>query len=138
MSDSLDLSKPLTPPAGAPAATGVPGSALELSPPQAVPVLADEQVDSMVPLDESTRVELRNKAAAFVEDLASQDPQSPAFQGKVADITKMGEREIVASARVSNRMLERPAQALASSRGGKGVDAQGRGGNTPLPLRPTG
>jgi uncharacterized protein YaaN involved in tellurite resistance len=140
MSDSLDLSKPLAPPAGAPVATatpGTPGSSLELSPPQAVPVLADEQVDSMVPLDESTRVELRNKAAAFVEDLASQDPQSPAFQGKVADITKMGEREIVASARVSNRMLERPAQALASSRGGKGVDAQGRVANTLLELRQT-
>jgi hypothetical protein len=114
MSDSLDLSKPLAPPAGVPATPGVAGSAgsaLELSPPAAVPVIPDEQVDSMVPIDEATRADLRNKAAAFVEDLATQDPQSPAFQDKVADITKMGEREIVASARVSNRMLDRPAQA---------------------------
>jgi uncharacterized protein YaaN involved in tellurite resistance len=137
MSDSLDLSKPLAPPAGTPVSTGTPGSALELAPPQAVPVLPDDQVDSMVPIDESTRVELRNKAAAFVEDLAAQDPQSPAFQDKVADITRMGEREIVASARVSNRMLERPAQALSSTRGGKGADAQTRVANTLVDLRHT-
>src|SRR4051812_11736825 len=138
MSDSLDLSKPLTPPAAAPATTGTPGSALELSPPAAVPVLPDEQVDSMVPLDESTREELRRKAAAFVEDLASQDPHAPAFQDKVADITRMGEREIVASARVSNRMLDRPAQALQSARGGKGGgDAQTRVAGTLVELRQT-
>src|ERR1700710_186430 len=137
MSDSLDLSKPLAPPAGAPASTGVPGSALELAPPAAVPVIADDQVDSMVPMDESTRVELRNKAAAFVEDLAAQDPHSPVFQDKVADITRMGEREIVASARVSNRMLDRPAQALVSTRGGKGGDAQARVAGSLLELRQT-
>jgi uncharacterized protein YaaN involved in tellurite resistance len=143
MTDSLDLSKPLTPPAAAPATAATPGTSLELSPPQAVPVLPDEQVDSMVPLDEATRTELRNKAAAFVEDLATQDPHSPAFQDKVADITRMGEREIVASARVSNRMLERPAQALNSTRGGgkggagKGGDAQARVANTLLELRQT-
>jgi uncharacterized protein YaaN involved in tellurite resistance len=138
MSDSLDLSKPLAPPAGVvPATAGSAGSALELSPPAAVPVIADEQVDSMVPLDEATRADLRNKAAAFVEDLAAQDPQSPAFQDKVADITKMGEREIVASARVSNRMLDRPAQALQSTRGGKTGDAQSRVANTLVELRHT-
>jgi uncharacterized protein YaaN involved in tellurite resistance len=138
MSDSLDLSKPLTAPVVATAAPAAsPGTDLVLSPPQAVPVLADDQVDSMVPIDESTRTELREKAAAFAEDLTSVDVHSPAFQAKVDDITKMGEREIVASARVSNRMLERPAQALSSARGGKGVDAQSRVAGTLLELRQT-
>src|SRR3954466_8843617 len=92
----------------------------------------------MVPLDESTREELRRKAAAFVEDLASQDPLIREFQDKVTDITRMGEREIVASARVSNRMLDRPAQALQSTRGGgKGADAQTRVSNSLLELRQT-
>ena len=136
MSDSLDLSKPLSAPEGEPTATGTPGSALELTPPAAVPVLADDQVDSMVPLDESTREDLRRKATAFVEDLATQDPHSPAFQQKVTDITSMGEREIVASARVSNRMLDRPAQALSATRGGgKAVDAQTRVAGTLTELR---
>jgi uncharacterized protein YaaN involved in tellurite resistance len=138
MSDSLDLSKPLAPPAGvAPVAAASPGTALELSPPQPVPVIADDQVESMVPLDEATRVELQKKAAAFAQELAAQDPHSPAFQDKVNDITKMGEREIVATAQVSNRMLERPAQALSSARGGKGGDAQARVAGTLLELRQT-
>ena len=138
MSDSLDLSKPLTAPVVATAVPAAsPGTDLVLAPPQAVPVLADDQVDSMVPLDESVRADLRTKAAAFAEDLTSVDVHSPEFQKKVDDITKMGEREIVASARVSNRMLERPAQALASARGGKGGDAQSRVAGTLLELRQT-
>jgi uncharacterized protein YaaN involved in tellurite resistance len=138
MSDSLDLSKPLTAPAVATAAPAAsPGTDLVLAPPQAVPVLADDQVDSMVPLDESVRADLRVKAAAFAEDLTSVDVHSPEFQTKLDDVTKMGEREIVASARVSNRMLERPAQALASARGGKGGDAQSRVAGTLLELRQT-
>ena len=138
MSDSLDLSKPLTAPAVATAVpTATPSTDLVLAPPQAVPVLADDQVDSMVPLDDSVRADLRVKAAAFAEDLTSVDVHSPEFQTKVDDITKMGEREIVASARVSNRMLERPAQALASARSGKGGDAQSRVAGTLLELRQT-
>jgi uncharacterized protein YaaN involved in tellurite resistance len=134
----LDLSKPLAPPTvSAVPDVAAPSTDLVLSPPAAVPVIADEQVDSMVPLDESVRAELRTKAAAFAEDLAAQDPRSPAFQDKINDITSMGEREIVASARVSNRMLERPAQALSSSKGGKGGDAQTRVAGTLAELRQT-
>ncbi len=138
MSDSLDLSKPLAPPVDvAVPSPGAAGTDLVLSPPAPVPVLADDQVDSMVPIDEATRVDLRNKATAFASELAAMDPHSPAFQDKVTDITKMGEREIVASAQVSNRMLERPAQALNSARGGKGSDAQSRVAGTLLELRQT-
>ncbi|MGF7235376.1 MAG: toxic anion resistance protein [Frankia sp.] len=137
MPDSLDLSGPLTPPASTATATGSAGGVLELSPPAPVPVIADDQVDSMVPLDEATRSELRTKAAAFAEDLAAQDPKSPAFQDKINDIARMGEREIVASARVSNRMLDRPAAALSSTRGGRGGDAQARVAGTLVELRQT-
>jgi uncharacterized protein YaaN involved in tellurite resistance len=137
MSDSLDLTRPLTPPAGVATATAPTAGVLELSPPAAVPVVADDQVDSMVPLDEAVRTELRAKAAAYADDLAAQDPKSPAFQDKINDVARMGEREIVASARVSNRMLERPAAALSGSRGGRGGDAQSRVAGTLLELRQT-
>ncbi len=136
MSDSLDLSGPLTPSSTA-TTTGSAGGALELSPPAPVSVVADDQVDSMVPLDEATRAELRRKAAAFADDLAAQDPKSPAFHGKINDIARMGEREIVTSARVSNRMLERPAAALSSARAGRGGDAQARVAGTLVELRQT-
>jgi uncharacterized protein YaaN involved in tellurite resistance len=140
MSDSLDLGGPLTPPARAATTTGSAGGVLELSPPAPVPVVADDQVDSMVPLDEAIRAELRTRAAAFADDLAAQDPKSPAFQDKINDVARMGEREIVASARVSNRMLERPAAALSgarSARGGRGGDAQARVAGTLVDLRQT-
>ncbi len=137
MSESLDLSKPLTPPAApAPAA-----SDLNLTPPAPVPVVADEQAESMIPLDESTRAELARKAQAFVADLAEQDPRSPAFAKRVDDITRMGEQEVRASAQVSNRMLERPASSLAGAKGqkasGPGADAQVKVANTLLDLRRT-
>ncbi|MBL7495454.1 toxic anion resistance protein [Frankia sp. CNm7] len=138
MSDSLNLGGPLAPPAVAtvkPPAVGT----LELTPPAPVPVIPDDQVDSMVPIDEATRAQLRTRAAAFADDLAAQDPRSPAFQEKINDITRMGEREIVASARVSNRMLERPAAAMRSSRGrgGPAGDAQTRVAGTLVELRRT-
>ncbi len=137
MSESLDLSKPLTPPAApAPAA-----SDLQLTPPAPVPVVAEEQAESMIPLDEATRAELGRKAQAFVADLAAQDPRSPAFQKRVDDITRMGEQEVRASAQVSNRMLERPASSLAGAKGqkasGPGADAQVKVAGTLLDLRRT-
>ncbi|MBX6391622.1 MAG: toxic anion resistance protein, partial [Frankia sp.] len=112
--------------------------ALELSPPAPVPMVPDDHVDSMVPLDESTRAELRRRAAAFAEELAAQHPRSPEFQAKINDIARMGEREIVASARVANRMLERPAAAMRATRGGgPSGDAQARVARTLVELRQT-
>ncbi|GAA4990261.1 toxic anion resistance protein [Kineococcus glutinatus] len=138
MSESLDLSKPLAPPA-APAAAAAPD--LQLTPPAPVPVIADDQAQGMIPLDETTRADLARKAQAFVEDLAAQDPRSPAFQKRVDDIVRMGEQEVRASAQASNRMLERPASALAGAKGAKaagpGADAQVKVANTLLELRRT-
>lgn len=138
MSESLDLSKPLDPPAAAPA----PAPAdLQLTPPAPVPVVADDTAEGMIPLDEATRAELNRKAQAFVADLAAQDPRSPAFQKKVDDITRMGEQEVRSSAQVSNRMLERPQSSLAGAKGqkasGPGADAQVKVANTLLDLRRT-
>ncbi|MEX5637562.1 toxic anion resistance protein [Parafrankia sp. FMc2] len=137
MSNSLDLGGSPASGAGADSPRS-PAGALELVPPQPVAVVADDQVDSMVPLDEATRAQLRERAAAFADDLAAQDPRSPAFQDKINDIVRMGEREIVASARVSSRMLDRPAAALRAGRGGRGgADAQTRVAGTLLELRQT-
>ena len=133
----LDLSKPLAPPAATPAPA--PGAAdLVLAPPAPVPVVADEQAEGMVALDPAKRAELAAKAQAFAEDLAAQEPQSPAFTKKVDDIVRMGEQEIRASAQVSNRMMERPASSLAAAQGkGDAGDAQVRVARTLADLRTT-
>jgi uncharacterized protein YaaN involved in tellurite resistance len=137
MSDALNLGGPLTPPTVTTTKPAV--DPIQLTPPAPVAVIPDDQVDSMVPVDDATRAQLRQRAAAFADELAAQDPRSPAFQEKVNDIARMGEREIVASARVSNRMLDRPAAAMKSSRGRGGPvgDAQTRVAGTLVELRHT-
>jgi len=129
----LDLGSTPAPTATAAAAPATSG-ALVLAPPQPVVVVQPEQAASAVPLEDAKTVELRTKATAFVAELVSLDTKSPAFAQKVGSITNMGDREMQASASVSNRMLERPAAAM--GKGGKG-DAQTRVSNTLVDLRRT-
>lgn len=129
----LDLSAPATPPA-APAAPSSAGTALVLTPPAAVQVVEPEQAVGAVPVAPQVQTELQQKAAAFVTELAALDTKSPAFSQKVSQITSMGDREMRASASVSNRMLERPAAAMGKKGGG---DAQTRVSNTLVDLRNT-
>ena len=129
----LDLGSSSTPTAGAQPAPA-PG-ALVLTPPAPVVVVAPEQAAGAVALEDAKQVELRSKATAFVTDLVSLDTKSPAFAQKVNSITNMGDKEMRASAAVSNRMLERPAAAMGAK--GKDGDAQTRVSNTLIDLRTT-
>jgi uncharacterized protein YaaN involved in tellurite resistance len=127
----LDLGSTSAPTAATGAAPAA--GALVLAPPQAVVVVAPDQAPSAVPIEDAKQAELHAKATAFVADLVSLDTKSPAFSEKVGSITALGEREMRASASVSNRMLERPAAAM-----GKGkVDAQTKVSNTLVDLRQT-
>ncbi len=137
----LDLNAPLEPPAGA--RGGAPAEGLTLHPPAAVPEVGEEEAVGMVAVPADKRAELAARAEAFVTDLASEPPHSPAFARKVDDIVRMGEQEIRASAQVSNRMLERPASSLAAaqrspaSRSGPDGDAQVRVAEALSDLRAT-
>ncbi len=108
-------------------------TSLVLAPPAPVMVIEKEQAVGAVPLDSAKQVELRQKAAAFVGELAELDTKSPAFAQKVGAITSMGDQDMRASAAVSNRMLERPAAAM----GKNGGDAQTRVSKTLVDLRST-
>lgn len=133
MSDPLNLSEKLAPPATVASATS---TELVLQPPQPVPVVAQEQAAGMIPVSPQVQTALQQKAAAFVADLTSVDVRGPEFSRKVASITSMGEREVRESSQVSNRMLERPAAALAGARG-QGGDAQVKVASTLAELRET-
>ena len=133
MSDPLNLSTPLAPPATAPATTG---TDLVLSPPAPVPVVKEEQAAGMIPVAPEQQTVLQQKAAAFVADLVSVDVRSPEFSRKIASITTMGDREVRESSQVSNRMLERPAAALAGAKG-QGSDPQVKVAATLSELRHT-
>ncbi len=112
-------------------------SALVLTPPAAVAVVQQEQAAGMLPVSAETMTDLQHKAAAFAQDLALVDPRSPEFAKKMQSISSMGAAEIAASANVSNRMLDRPAAAVASAKGGNGGDATARVAGTLTELRNT-
>jgi uncharacterized protein YaaN involved in tellurite resistance len=133
MSDPLNLSTPLAPPA---TTASTASTDLVLAPPAPVPVVEEKQAEGMLPIEPSVQQQLQAKAKAFVDDLMTVDPRSPEFGQKVASITTMGQREIAESSNVSNRMLERPAAALSGTQG-KGAGAQAKVAGSLAELRNT-
>lgn len=96
---------------------------LALVPPAAVAVVPVEQAAARVPLPDGRATQLQVRASAFATELVELDTKDPEFVKRVADVTALGNREIVSASQVSNRMLERPTRALAGAKG-KGGDTQ--------------
>lgn len=110
-------------------------TALVLTPPAPVQVVAPEQAAGAVAVPDTRKTELQTRAASFAVELASLDVRSPEFARKVESITALGDREMRESANVSNRMLERPAAAVRAGKAGGGQDAQTRVAQTLSELR---
>ncbi|MGI8678809.1 MAG: toxic anion resistance protein [Jatrophihabitans sp.] len=137
MSDlDLDSSGSTATPAGTPATAPAAGG-LVLAPPAPVQVVKEEQAAGAVPIDDAKKSELQQRAEAFATELAGMDSRTPAFSQKVDSLTSMGDKELRASANVSNRMLDRPAAAVKAGKGGGGGDAQTRVATTLNQLRNT-
>ncbi|MDT4915796.1 MAG: hypothetical protein QOI15_1061 [Pseudonocardiales bacterium] len=136
MSD-LDLGSTATP-AATPVAAATPAAGgLVLSPPEPLPVVKDEEAAGAIPVDDAKKTELAQRAAAFADELAALDHRAPEFTKKVETITSMGDKDLRASAAVSNRMLDRPAALVKAGKGGGGGDAQTRVAGTLSELRTT-
>jgi uncharacterized protein YaaN involved in tellurite resistance len=131
----LDLGATPTQTPAAPVAAPT-GAELVLAPPAPVPVVKEEQAAGAIPIDDAKKSELQQKAAAFANELAGIDAHSPEFTKKVESITSMGDKDLRASAAVSNRMLDRPAAVVKAGKGG-GADAQTRVATTLTDLRQT-
>ena len=122
----MSESTPLTPP----------GASLVLQPPAPVAAVEPEQVGGMVPVPDAKKQELAATAEAYAAELATLTPNSPELQAKITEITTLGRDEIAGAANASNRMLERPASALAAAKGsGDAGDAQARVAKTLTDLR---
>ncbi len=102
------------PPPTLPPAAGDPGAQLVLVPPAPVAPVAPEQAGPAVPISPEAASRLAGQAVAFADALVGIDPASPAFTAKVAAVHRMGEKEIRASAAVSNRLLDKPTRAMSS------------------------
>ncbi|MFF4273281.1 toxic anion resistance protein [Streptomyces sp. NPDC001536] len=102
-----------------------------LTPPEAVAPVPREKAGGLVPVDESVRTGMAQKAADYVAGLAALDARSPEFAGKVGEITALGAGEMRTAASQSNRMLERTIRSLPD----KGGDAQSQVAGSLVELR---
>ncbi|MGX1591378.1 toxic anion resistance protein [Glutamicibacter sp. NPDC055491] len=125
MLNPLDLGSASSPQAGNP---------LELDPPEPiveVVVHAPEKVGGMILVDADAQQKHAENAKTFLDDLLATPLQSPEFQTKLAQLTRLGEGTMQQASGASNRMLKRPAAALAAT----GTDPASRTGNTLAELR---
>ena len=100
---------PDTDPSSAPD-TAVAG--LTLSPPAPVLEVRPAEVEKGIVLagDVATRIDAM--AGAFVDSIVELDPHGDEYRRRLADINGIGEREIVATSEMSNRLLDRPVRAV--------------------------
>ena len=92
-------------------------TAFDLTPPDPVPEVKPEKAAGLVPVSDEVKSKLETKVDGFVEDLISQDANSPEFGKKVDQLTNMGRKEIMAAAGMSNRFLDRPVRAMDKDEG---------------------
>jgi uncharacterized protein YaaN involved in tellurite resistance len=85
---------------------------LTLTPPDPVPVVQAEKAVGLVPVDDTKKSQLESRVDGFIDDLVSQDVNSPEFGKRVDAITAMGAKEIREAAGQSNRFLDRPTRAM--------------------------
>ena len=90
---------------------------LKLDPPEALQRIEPAEAAGLVPLKSAEVNELDKRVAAFVDELAALDSNSPEFGKKVDQLTAMGRKEIAEAAGASNRFLDRPVKAIDSDTG---------------------
>ena len=90
---------------------------MKLTAPHPVPAISTDQASGLVPVSPDTRRELQRKVDAFVADLLSHDPQSPAFGNKATQLGQIGQKEVHALAVQSSRFLGAPGAVMEADGG---------------------
>ena len=89
-----------------------PTPVITLEAPQPVSVVPQDEADQIVKLDQTKVPELDAKVNDFVMNILQTPVNTSAFEEKVNAIHQLGNTEIRASAQISNRMLDRPANSM--------------------------
>lgn len=106
-------SNPVSTQSGTPAPTLTPPQdAFALEPPAPVQAVPIESASGRVRLKSGEVAQLDEQVRQFIDTISQHDSQSPEFKDAVSRIHSMGDKDIAASAQVSNRMLERPVKTL--------------------------
>lgn len=85
---------------------------ISLQAPTAVAPVKRDEADNIIALNEEKIPELDQKVDTFIDEVLSNDVHSDAFREKLSILHNLGGAEIRAAASVSNRMMERPINAL--------------------------
>jgi len=85
---------------------------LRLSPPAPVPAVRPDQAAEQVPLPPEVKARLDSQVGEYVQSLLSLDSHGADFQKRIGAVHTLGNADIQASAGVSNRLLERPVNAM--------------------------
>jgi len=99
-----------------------PPDAFRLEPAAAVAPVPVESASGRVRLKPEAVGELDAQVRRFIDDITNHDSQDPRFKEAVERIHAIGNKDIEASAAVSNRMLERPVKTLNNGLFDKGAE----------------
>jgi len=89
--------------------------------PEPVQAVAPEAAIGKVPLQNDERAAIVADAQRQASEIVSLQPQSPEFAARLKALESLGNEEIVRSASVANRMMERPTRAMGALGEGSGV-----------------
>ncbi len=85
---------------------------IALQPPEPVTAVAPEQAAAAVPLPPAETAKLDGQVAQFIEEVTSLDLHGSDFKARVDAINTLGDEDVRQAAALSNRMLERPVNAM--------------------------
>jgi uncharacterized protein YaaN involved in tellurite resistance len=108
-----------------------PDADLVLRAPDAATTVDVSSADQMVKLDPQTVSTIDATVSGFVDSLLALDVHSQDFAGKVRSVQDLGDKEIRDSANVSNRLLDRPVNAMSTG----GLDKTGQISTSLVELR---
>jgi uncharacterized protein YaaN involved in tellurite resistance len=89
--------------------------------PEPVAAVAPEAAIGKVPLQNEERAAIVADAQRQASEIVSLAPQSPEFAARLKALESLGNAEIVRSAAVANRMMDRPTRAMGALGEGAGV-----------------
>lgn len=87
-------------------------ASLELQPPSALKPIQKEEAHGLVPITEDEKSDLETRIGEFINTIITSDAQSQDFQDRIKAIHQMGNSELRNAVSVSNRMMQRPVNAL--------------------------
>ena len=94
-------------------------AALDLSAPAPVLVVAPEEVEKGIAVADDVAARIDALVAAFIDSISSLDTHGEEYRRRIAEVNNIGEREVIATSEMSNRLLDRPVRAMTGILEGK-------------------